>query len=105
MIVKRDENEKNLLHVDHPEVTGSFVMKKPTFGVKLELERVKGAMIGPFPTPEGEVTAEYCALVQVGFEKVPEGFSVSHIVSQKLLEGLYSVVASYWNSFRDKEEG
>lgn len=104
MIVKRDPEDRRMIHVDHDEATGEFILKRPTFAAKLELERVKGAMIGPFPTPDGEVTAEYCSLVQVGFEKTPDGFDVKKLTSEKLLLGLYKEVAEYWASFREKEQ-
>lgn len=103
-MIHKNNNEPTHIHVEHSEVVGLFVLKKPTIGAKMEVERVKGAMMGPFPTPDGEQIAELSALVQCGYEKVPEGFDVKAITSEKLLEGLYKEVVLFWDSFRAKDQ-
>ena len=99
--IKRDEEEREIIHVSHKEAAGQFKLKKCTFAVRSELGRKKGAFLGPFPDPGSEYAAELFAVVSSGYEKVPEGFEPSNVMSMRLMEGLYKEVVSYWESFRE----
>lgn len=101
--IRRDAEDKAVLHVDHKEVNGTFVMQKCTFAVRGQVARVKGAFLGPFPDQASEGDAEVFAVVSVGFSKVPEGFSPADVVDLELMEGLYKEVMAFWASFQRKK--
>jgi len=101
--VRRDPEDKAVLHVDHKEVSGTFTMQKCTFAVRGQLARIKGAFLGPFPDQASEGDAEIFAVVSVGFSKAPEGWNPSEVVDLELMGGLYKEVLAFWASFQGKK--
>ena len=100
--VQRDKDIRELIHCTHPEASGSFTIRKPTFAARGELGRIKGVYLGAFPDPDSEIDAEVFATVSAGFEKTPDGFDPAKMVSFHLMEALFQEVCAYWRTFRDR---
>ncbi|MEA3225520.1 MAG: hypothetical protein U9Q07_06180 [Planctomycetota bacterium] len=100
--IRRDSAQREMIHCTHPEASGVFLIRKPTFAVRGDIGRAKGAYLGAFPDPDSDIDAELFATVLVGFEKTPEGFNPGEVISFKLMEGLFQEVSAYWRTFRDQ---
>jgi hypothetical protein len=87
----------------------------------LELERIRGREVGDYPTPDGEILAEYFAHISIGFSEIPEDaprkqllgnptaeqvkaapFDPGQLRSIKLVEALYIEVVEYWRRLRQE---
>lgn len=122
--IKADpQGDPRVLWVDHPEMHGRVVMADPSLRREAQVERIKGQEMGAFPTPAGEVLAEWIALLSVGIKEVPEDaprfdlgpqateeakrkapFDPGQLVHEGLIEALYEEVSAHWQRFREARE-
>lgn len=89
--------------VEHREIQGRFVMHKPSLRMEIAVERIKGREMGPEPTLDGALLAEWFAVLSVGFEDVPgglESWDPGALVSEDLIQGLYNRMSHAWDRFR-----
>jgi hypothetical protein len=101
--IKVDPDDRQLVHVNHKDCKGSFRLKKPTFGTRMEVGRIKGSMMGPYPPQELENDAEIYSIVVHGFSESPDNFDPSDICDENLMLALYQEVVLYWDLFRGEK--
>lgn len=101
--IERHAERPDEFHCSHPELTGRYVMNKPNFGRDLQIEKVKGAILGvPNPTPEADTLAEWVAVWEVGLATKPD-VNLNDIVDSKGLLAIYQEVVAFWRCFRSPQ--
>lgn len=96
-----NRKDDGVFECTHQEAVGIFKVKKPTFGLDMEIERMVGVLAGVSPTEQALLMAENMAVLSLAFEDKPEGFNPANVIrTHDLIPALYEEVVAYWRSFR-----
>lgn len=97
--IQRGEN--GVFTCSHPEGVGSFVVRKPNFGLDIKVEQMAAVLSGATPTEQGDLYAEWFSVISCGMESTPKDFDLNKVVDVKgLVPALYAEVTEYWGTFR-----
>lgn len=96
-----NRKEDGIFECTHPEATGVFKVKQPTFGLDMKIEQMVGVLAGVNPTEQALLMADRMATLSLCFDEAPEGFSPDNIIRvHEVVPALYEEVIDFWNSFR-----
>lgn len=99
--IERHTDRPEEFYCRHPEMEGRYVVKKPSFGLDLQVERTKAAILGvPNPTEAADTMAEWAAVWECAFSEKPKDVKLDDIVDSRAIAAVYGEVVSFWKCFR-----
>lgn len=94
--------DDGVFECSHKECAGIFRVKKPSFGLDLQIERMVGALAGVTPTEDCMLMAEQMAVISMSFDESPKDFDPNKIVRvREIVPELYEEVVAFWKPFRE----